>query len=84
MGATLTLDPMKYARLANRVVVKAIETEEEYDRTLPPYRMVPHAWAGCRGPEWQAIHQQGAGKAARLTPQGHRGSLHLTRPGLSI
>ncbi len=31
MRATLAVDSKKYARLANRVVVKAIETEEEYD-----------------------------------------------------
>jgi HTH-type transcriptional regulator/antitoxin HigA len=34
MNATLTIDPKKYARLANRVVVKAIETEEEYDHMV--------------------------------------------------
>jgi HTH-type transcriptional regulator/antitoxin HigA len=34
MSATLTLDPKKYSRLANRVVVKAIETEKEYDRMV--------------------------------------------------
>jgi len=34
MSATLTIDPRKYARLANRVPVKAIETEEEYDRMV--------------------------------------------------
>src|ERR1017187_9690707 len=34
MGATLTVDPKKYSRLANRVVVKAIETDEEYDRMV--------------------------------------------------
>src|SRR5271157_3086615 len=34
MSALLTVDPRKYARLANRVVVKAIETEEEYDRMV--------------------------------------------------
>lgn len=34
MSATLTVDPKKYTRLANRVVVKAIETEEEYDRMV--------------------------------------------------
>ena len=34
MSATLTLDPKKYARLANRVVLKAIETEEEYDHMV--------------------------------------------------
>ena len=34
MSATLTLDSKKYARLANRVVLKAIETEEEYDHMV--------------------------------------------------
>jgi len=34
MSATLTLDRKKYVRLANRIVVKAIESEEEYDRML--------------------------------------------------
>lgn len=34
MSATLTVDRKKYARLANRIVVKAIETEEEYDRMI--------------------------------------------------
>jgi len=34
MSATLTVDPKKYTRLANRVVVKAIETEDEYDRMV--------------------------------------------------
>lgn len=34
MSATLTVDRRKYARLANRVVIKAIETEEEYDHMV--------------------------------------------------
>ena len=34
MSAALTIDPKKYARLANRIVIKAIETEEEYDRMV--------------------------------------------------
>jgi HTH-type transcriptional regulator/antitoxin HigA len=34
MSATLTLDPKKYSRLANRIVVKAIETEAEYDHMV--------------------------------------------------
>jgi len=34
MSATLTVDPRKYARLANRVGVKAIENETEYDRMV--------------------------------------------------
>ena len=38
MSATLTVDPRKYARLANRIVVKAIETEEESTTVwLPPW-----------------------------------------------
>jgi HTH-type transcriptional regulator/antitoxin HigA len=34
MSTTLTVDPKKYTRLANRIVVKAIETEKEYDRMV--------------------------------------------------
>ncbi|MEX2264634.1 MAG: helix-turn-helix domain-containing protein [Bryobacteraceae bacterium] len=34
MSVTLTVDRKKYARLANRIVVKAIETEEEHDRMI--------------------------------------------------
>jgi hypothetical protein len=34
MSATLTVDPKKYARLANRIVVKALDTEEEYDHMV--------------------------------------------------
>ncbi len=34
MSATLTVEPRKYARLANRIVVKAIGTEEEYDHMV--------------------------------------------------
>lgn len=34
MSATLTVDRKKYVRLANRIVVKAIDTEEEFDRMV--------------------------------------------------
>ena len=34
MSGTLTVDRKKYARLANRVVVKALDTEEEYDQMV--------------------------------------------------
>lgn len=34
MSATLSVDPKKYSRLANRIVVKAIENEEEYDHMV--------------------------------------------------
>ena len=34
MSAVLTIDRKKYARLANRIVLKAIETADEYDRMV--------------------------------------------------
>jgi hypothetical protein len=34
MNATLTVDSKKYARLANRVVVRAIGNEAEYDHMV--------------------------------------------------
>jgi hypothetical protein len=34
MSSTMTVDRKKYARLANRVVIKAIETEVEYGRMV--------------------------------------------------
>jgi hypothetical protein len=34
MSAALTVDRKKYVRLANRIVVKAIESEDEYDRMV--------------------------------------------------
>lgn len=34
MSATLTVDRKKYTRLANRVIVKAIENEDEYDHMV--------------------------------------------------
>ena len=34
MSATLTVNPKKYTRLANRIVVKAIELEAEYDHMV--------------------------------------------------
>ena len=34
MSTTLTVDRKKYVRLANRILVKAIETEAEYDRMV--------------------------------------------------
>lgn len=34
MSATLAVNRQKYTRLANRIVIKAIETEEEYDRMV--------------------------------------------------
>jgi len=34
MSATLTLNRQKYLRLANRIPIKAIETEKEYDQMV--------------------------------------------------
>jgi HTH-type transcriptional regulator/antitoxin HigA len=34
MSATLAVDRKKYVRLANRILLKAIETEAEYDRMV--------------------------------------------------
>ena len=34
MSVPMTLDRKKYVRLANRIVVKAIESEDEYDRMV--------------------------------------------------
>ena len=34
MNTTLTVDRKKYIRLANRIPVKAIETEQEYDHIV--------------------------------------------------
>jgi len=34
MSATLAIDPRKYSRLANRIVVKAIDSEDEYDQMV--------------------------------------------------
>ena len=34
MSATRVVDRKKYVRLANRIVVKAIDTEEEFDRMV--------------------------------------------------
>lgn len=44
MSATLTVDPKKYTRLANRPVVKAIETEEEYDHRSLPFWKPRRSW----------------------------------------
>jgi hypothetical protein len=34
VSAALTVDPKKYSRLANRIVVKVIETEGEHDHMV--------------------------------------------------
>lgn len=55
MSATLTVDPKKYARLANRIVVKAIETEEEYDHMVAAVEQLIDKGEGRLTPEESAI-----------------------------
>jgi HTH-type transcriptional regulator/antitoxin HigA len=54
MSATLAVDPKKYARLANRVV-KAIETEEEYDRMAAAVEHLMDRGEGNLAPEESAL-----------------------------
>jgi HTH-type transcriptional regulator/antitoxin HigA len=55
MNATLTVDPKKYARLANRIVVKAIETEEEYDHMVAAVERLMDKGASHLSPEEAAL-----------------------------
>lgn len=55
MSATLIVDRKKYARLANRVVVKAIESEEEYDRMVAAVEALMDKGEGRRSPEEEAL-----------------------------
>jgi HTH-type transcriptional regulator/antitoxin HigA len=55
MSALLTVDPRKYARLANRVVVKAIETEEEYDHMVAAVEHLMDKGAEQLSPEESAL-----------------------------
>ena len=55
MSATLTVDPEKYARLANRIVFKAIETEEEYDRMVAAVEQLMDKGEAHLSPEESAL-----------------------------
>jgi len=55
LSATLTIDPKKYARLANRIVVKAIETEEEYDHMVAAVEQLMDKGEGHLSPEESAL-----------------------------
>ena len=55
MSATLTIDRKKYARLANRVVIKAIESEEEYDHMVAAVEALMDKGEGHRSPEEEAL-----------------------------
>jgi HTH-type transcriptional regulator/antitoxin HigA len=55
MSATLTVDPKKYARLANRILVKAIETEEEYDHMVAAVEQLMDKGEDLLSPEESAL-----------------------------
>src|SRR5258708_3441246 len=55
MSATLTVDPRKYIRLANRIVVKAIETEEEYDHMVAAVEQLMNKGEDRLSPEEAAL-----------------------------
>jgi len=51
MSATLTVDRKKYARLANRILVKAIETKDEYDHMVAAVEHLMDKGQGHLSPE---------------------------------
>ena len=55
MSVTLTVDPKRYTRLANRIVVKAIETEEEYDHMVAAVEHLMGKGEGRLSPEESAL-----------------------------
>ena len=55
MSATLTVDPKKYTRLANRIVVKAIETEAEYDHMVAAVEQLMNKGEENLSPEESAL-----------------------------
>jgi HTH-type transcriptional regulator/antitoxin HigA len=55
MSAILTIDPKKYARLANRVVVKAIKTENEYDNMVVAVENLMNKGEARLSPEESAL-----------------------------
>ena len=55
MSATLTVDPKKYTRLANRIVVKAIESEAEYDHMVAAVEQLMNKGEENLSPEESAL-----------------------------
>jgi HTH-type transcriptional regulator / antitoxin HigA len=55
MSATLTVDAKKYARLANRIVIRAIESEEEYDRMVAAVEQLMDKGEDRLSPEESAL-----------------------------
>jgi HTH-type transcriptional regulator/antitoxin HigA len=55
MSATLAVNRQRYARLANRIVIKAIETEEEYDRMVAAAERLMDKGEENQSPEESAL-----------------------------
>ena len=55
MSAILTIDRKKYVRLANRIVVKAIESEDEYDRMVAAVEQLMDKGGDRLSPEESAL-----------------------------
>ena len=55
MSTTLTVDRKKYVRLANRVVIRAIDCEEDYDRMVAAVGALMDKGEGRRSAEEEAL-----------------------------
>jgi mRNA-degrading endonuclease HigB of HigAB toxin-antitoxin module len=55
LSATLVVDRKKYVRLANRIVVKAIESEDEYDRMVAAVEQLMDKGEDRLSPEESAL-----------------------------
>jgi HTH-type transcriptional regulator/antitoxin HigA len=55
MSATLTVDRKKYVRLANRIVIKAIASDDEYDRMVAAVETLMDKGEEHRSPEEDAL-----------------------------
>ena len=55
MSVTLTIDPKRHARLANRIVLKAIDTEEEYDHMVAAVEQLMDKGEDRLSPEESAL-----------------------------
>ena len=55
MSATLTIDRKKHVRLANRIVVKAIGSEDEYDRMVAAVEQLMDRGGDRLSPEESAL-----------------------------
>ncbi len=71
----LTVDPRKYTRLANRVIVKAIDTEEEYDRMVSAIERLMDKGEDQLSPEESALLETMA-----ILVQAYDDRYHVLKP----